>query len=344
MEWSGAESGDVAFADDVLERERVIEVPPAGRVIRRGGAYELEDIQPIPSFPELLHAVAELGIDLTDPDVAGLIPEDDVIAFGITHAIDIENTLRLYRKQEPYKIWIKKGHLQTMRLHLSLYNEGDPILKEVGIPLPVAELHAPWRDGCQASYEVEKEKSAKAGLNLRMRGVGAGGGIQAKLKFRDKIWTEAECGQVTIPGNIEVVPWHNPDDDKTIEVVSVTNISAGEWSLVEIPTGRKHLCSNRFEEVVAQYTDQAHRGWRRPGSDHWRHKVDVSGGISRSRTVEASREFSFDFGSLVEVKSQFTSSYTYAFSISGNAEYIGFFEKDGSETFFWVWRSTNSAE
>ena len=339
MIWTEDEEGDLAFADGLeLELEPVrVELPPQGKVIRRGGRYEIEDPQRIPSLVELIRFLDELGVDFTDPLLAGAVPEDELVTFCLAQGINVRETLRLARKQVPYDVFLKRGHLQELALQLRMYEEGDAILSEVGVPLPVAELHAPWIEGCEASYETSSAESGSAALLLSIRGTGAGGGITTKIKFQDRVWTAAACGQVVLPGDIQVVPWHNPDQDRTIEVVSISNLSVGEWSLIEIPDDRVHRCSDRYEEQMAQLTGGEERRWRRPGSDYFRLEVEVPGGIARRRALESTREFHLALGGIVDVRSQFTSEYTYAYTIREKAEYVGFFEDPSSETFFWAW-------
>jgi hypothetical protein len=333
----------MAEAQEVLvatgSEQATAELPPAPTVLRRGGGYEIDDVLRIPSLPELLAGLADAGADLEEPAVAGLVPERDVIAFGLQHGVELERIGQLLRREAPYEVLIARGLLQSIRLNFLLFEQGDPILREVGVPLPVAELHAPPLQGCVSSYQVTSKRSGRGGLMVRIRGIGAGGGVSALLKFQDRLWTEAECGQVTIPGNIEIVPWTNPDSGQTIHVVSITEISAGEWSLTAIPTGRLHLCSGRFEEVVAAFTEQERRGWARADRSFRRHTVSVAGGLERTRELERNREFAIDLGGLVEVRSQFTEAYAYAYKIVARADYLGFFEAPRSEVFFWSWRT-----
>ncbi|HET9982144.1 MAG TPA: hypothetical protein VFQ38_01090 [Longimicrobiales bacterium] len=334
MEWRDEDSGDVAFADDVLRYE----LPPAGRVLRRGGAYEVEEPRRIPALPALLRSLDEAGVDFLDPDVAGLVPARDVAAFCLRHGLQLDQALRLLRGQEPYRALVAGGWLQSLWLNLILFEEGDPVLAEIGVPLPVAELHSPWIDGCESGYEVTTEEARGAGLKLQVRGVGAGGGLHAKLRFHDRLWTEAACGQVTIPGDIEVVPWTNPDTRERIDVVSITNISAGEWSLAEIPAERAHPCSDTLEDRLRDFSERERRGWLRAGADFFRHTVEVAGGIERERTLEREREFSLALGEVLELTSQFTREYTYSYKVAGKADYVGYFEDARSEAFFWAWR------
>jgi hypothetical protein len=267
--WRDEDAGDIAFADDVTSYE----LPPAGKIIRRGGAYEVENPWIIPPLPKLLLHLADAGVDFLDPDAAGLVPRDEVVAFCLYHGIQIEQALRLARGGHSYKVLIKQGLLQDIWLNLRLFQEGDPLLAEIGVPIPVAELHSPPVEGCESAYEVLAEHSGSAGLRLRVRGLGAGGGLSAKLKFRDRLWTEAACGQITIPGDIEVVPWNNPDSGERIEVVSITNIREGAWSLVDIPIGRLHLCSDSFDDRLEHFREAERKGWLREGADFFQHTV-----------------------------------------------------------------------
>ena len=332
------ESGDVLYSQRVLRGGATAVLPPVTRQPGRGGRYEIDDVQPIPSLPERLELLADTGADLDDDVAAALVPEREVVAFCVHQQIELEQALALLRGEEPYSVLIRKGLLQNILLNVRGYQEGDPIFAEVGVPLPVAELHSPPVTGCTSSYEVSAEHVRSAGLDVGIRGVGAGAGISARLRFEDRLFTTGACGQVTIPGTVKIVPWVNPDTGRTLHVVSVSDISAGEWSLTEIPADRLHLCGARYDEILSSCTEQARRGWMRAGRDFFRHEIAVAGGIEHKRALQHAREFSITLGRAVEMHSRFSSEYTYAYVVAGRADYVGFFEHPRSEAFFWAWR------
>jgi hypothetical protein len=318
--------GDVAFADDEVR---------AAPALSAGGSFRAENLLRIPSLPERLGQLVDGGADLADPDMARLVPPDDVTRFCLHHGLEAERSLRLLRRETTYPTLVRAGLLQALWLNLLEYQEGDAE-RQTGVAIPVAELHCPPFPECQAAYEVESGRSRSAGLTLRVRGVGAGGGLTARLHFQDTIEVHAACGQVTVPGDIEVVPWIRPDDGARIDVVSVTAIAEGAWSLAAIPAGRTHFCGADARQLRDALDQEEGRGFIRQGEDFFPHTVAVPGAVRRHRELETTRSFSFG-SELVELESQFTRQYGYSYDLGALGAYVGFFEDPRSEVFFWAW-------
>ena len=333
-----SDTEDVLYADTPTLDALTAALPPVQRTLRRGGGFEIDDLQVIPSLPQRLELLDADGADLLDEAVAAFVPEQEVIAFCANRQLELDQVLALLRRDEPYSVLIRKGLLQNILLNIRGYQEGDPSVVDFGVPLPVAELHSPPLAGCSSSYTVAAGHVRDAALHVGIRGVGAGSGISATLRFEDRLFTTGQCGQITIPGTVSITPWVNPDTGHTFFVVSVGDISAGEWSLTEIPADRLHLCGARYEEILSSCTEQARRGWMRAGRDYFRHEIAVAGGIEHKRALQHAREFSITLGRAVEMHSRFSSEYTYAYVVAGRADYVGFFEHPRSEAFFWAWR------
>ncbi len=332
------EAGDVIF-EDLAERLGGLELPPAGEVLKEeGGTFVVEELE---TFPSLLRRLRDLGDnsddDLLEPDVAAMLPPGEVARFCLHQGIETDAALRLIRRKESYPALVRGGLLRALWLNFLGYEEGEPETPKVRLGMPVAELHCPPREGCTALYTAGSEKKSGGALRLEFRGLGAGGGLHAKLRFSTGLGVEATCGQVTVPADIEVVPWIRPDDDDRIDVVSVTDVASGSWHLTTIPTGRVHLCAANQPALLAALEEQRRKGWIREGADYFALGSEVPGWIDNNWALEQTRKFSLDFGALVEVRSQFTSEYAYAYHLTGKAAYVAFYEARDSEVRFWAW-------
>jgi hypothetical protein len=312
---------------------RALALPPFLEIIRTGGPYRIQDARPIPSFLELIHSLAGAGVDLSDPAIVG-VPERDILAFTARHRIDLD-----WLRQLSGNFIINPTAWQNAVRRFLGFQAGDPILTEVDVPLPVAEIHSPPIDGCESAYEIVRKREAGVSLKVEVRGVGAGGGVSTTITLEDKVKIEGSCGLITVPGQVEVVPWTNRYSGETIYIVSVTQLSESSWSIAEIPEGRTHLCSNRFDEVWSAIGVQRARGWLRYDTDFVRHELPKAGvSFARKRKVEGSREFSLGWGGIVELISKFSTKCSYPFTIVAKADYVGFYENRESEAFFWSWK------
>jgi hypothetical protein len=312
-----------------------IAFPVAPRNLRAGGPCAATDMHVIPSVVELARGALDQGMDLLDPIVAALLPARDVMQFCTQHRIDLDTIGRLIRGQERYEILIERGWLQNIFLNFTLYETGDP-LRATDVPLPIAEVHSPPMVGCTSSYRVATEDKQSLKLSVSVRGVGAGGGVNATVSLATGVTSANQCAQITIPGDITVVPWTNPDLGKTIYVVSVTNFIANSWSTSEIPADRLHLCSDRFDETRRMIKGDL---TRRRGTDFVEHTAGVDGvTIDSTLLRKRSREFVLTVGDIVEIKSRFSTEHSYPYVLVPRADYLGFYESRDSEVIFWTWK------
>ncbi|GEM_PF-3780656 len=312
---------------------RAFALPPFLKIIRSGGPCRIQHARPIPSFLELIHSLAGAGVDVSDPAIVG-VSERELVAFSAHHRIDLD-----WLRQGSGNLIVNPTAWQNAVRKFLGFQAGDPILTEVDVPLPIAEIHSPPIDGCESAYEIVRKREAGVSLKVEVRGVGAGGGVSGTITLENKVMIEGNCGQITVPGHVEVVPWTNRYSGETIYVVSVTQLSESSWNIVEIPEGRRHLCSSRFDEVWSAIGVQRARGWLQYDTDFIRYEIPQTGGsVARKRKVEDSREFSLGWGGIVELTSKFSTKCSYPFKIVAKADYVGYYENRESEAFFWAWK------
>jgi hypothetical protein len=290
------------------------------------GEYQAEAQSRIPSVLERIRTLVDPNN--VDPTRLSNLDAQETLAFCVHHDINADQAAQLTARGS-HRVEAKRGLWQNILLNLRNYEEGDPESPRKG-RIPIAEIHVPAVAGCECTYTQDSSASAKVGLTVKICGVGGGGGQEAKVTFSHAV-TSPACGQVTIPGTYQVTPWTNPDYGSRIDLVSFVDFLPDSVGLRAIPAEREHPCSPGVSAQLAKLS-------RKAGDVFETHPLGIPGGVlTPSQRVETTRELTLTLDGIIEMKSQFTKGFAYAWKILGPAEYLRFFESGRSHVHFWCW-------
>ena len=293
----------------------------------------------IAPFLERLRRLRELGFDLTDPRVGVVLSPDEASAFCLGHDVEADEARRLAAGEITFPELVRRGWLARVGDFVGQLVPRGRRLPAEAVLTPIAEIHCPHVEGCEASYTRSRMAQQSIRLNVTLRGIAAGGGVATSRTLERKITTAAACKRISVQALVSALDWWHPlFPGRTLRIYDV---QALDWYTTEeiLGAGEGHDCGPHFEKEKALLDAALLHDWLPQGDCRVHEPAAGTGSTEESVEVTRERSFRFTVGN-VEVESRFARVVKYAYTLAdGHGRgYVGRFPDDHSGAFQWVWR------